>query len=90
MRYRLVRLVCGLLPSLLSIGTAQGRPPSEADCSVVLAAISRHYGESSALSIGVRFGPQRLPSLLPGEAGEVARRRFRTSCDSALSATEGS
>ena len=28
--------------------------------------------------------------FLPGEAGEVARRRFRTSYDSALSATEGS
>ena len=28
--------------------------------------------------------------FLPGAAGEVARRRFRTSCDSALSATEGS
>ena len=28
--------------------------------------------------------------FLPGEAGEVARRRFRTSCESVLSATEGS
>jgi WD40 repeat protein len=36
--FRSLGLVCGLLPSLLSIAAAQGRPPSEADCSLVPAA----------------------------------------------------
>ncbi|CAN5304985.1 tetratricopeptide repeat protein [soil metagenome] len=44
---------------------------------------ARRPGASGVPVMGMKY-------LLPGEAGEVARRRFRTSCDSALSATEGS